>query len=131
MNALLFLQIIQYNKLVKNAVFVMKSNCLQYFLKTCKKMKFHENKIIQNIFNRWGMLMHIILVWFKHILLLIKSNISKWVGPQGLTTHNCIVYYFSKVYIACYRIRQENTLYVTEQDKKTQSSSFRFSEKQR
>ena len=23
---------------------------------------------------------------FKHILLLIKSNISKWVGPQVLTT---------------------------------------------
>ena len=24
--------------------------------------------------------------WFKHILLLIKSNTSKWVGPQVLTT---------------------------------------------
>ena len=26
------------------------------------------------------------MVWFKHILLLIKSNTSKWVGPQVLTT---------------------------------------------
>ena len=24
--------------------------------------------------------------WFKHILLLIKSNTSQWVGPQVLTT---------------------------------------------
>ena len=41
----------------------MKSNILQFFFKKIKKMEFHE-KLINNIFNRWGMIMHIILVKF-------------------------------------------------------------------
>ena len=48
----------------KNAVILMKSNIFTNFLKKMQANGISWKKIIKNIFNRWRMLMHIILATF-------------------------------------------------------------------